>query len=82
MLFTAAGVPAALGAALAAVRSEPLRETAHGALIRVFLGEGNQAEALEQFRSYRAMLQAELGVEPTQRIGALVQNLGRRSTDR
>ena len=69
-------------AALAAVRSEPLRETAHGALIRVFLGEGNQAEALEQFHGYRSLLQAELGLEPTDRIGALVQNLGRRSTDR
>ena len=72
----------ATSAALAAVRSEPLRETAHGALIRVFLGEGNQAEAIEQYRGYRSLLLAEVGLEPTERIGALVQNLGRRSTDR
>ncbi len=68
-------------AALAAIRAEPLRESAHGALIKVFLAEGNQMEALEGFNRYRTMLKAELGLEPTAQLVALVSNLGRRHTD-
>ena len=65
----------ATSAALAAVRAEPLRETAHAALIRVYLAEGNRAEALSAYDSYREMLQKELGLEPTPLIQALVQDL-------
>jgi DNA-binding SARP family transcriptional activator len=65
----------ATGAALAAVKAEPLRETAHAALIRVHLAEGNRAEALAAFERYRTMLQAELGVEPTPLIQALIKDL-------
>lgn len=68
-------------AALAAIRAEPLRESAHGALIKVFLAEGNQMEALEGFNRYRAMLRSELGIEPTAQLTDLVKNLGRRHTD-
>ncbi len=68
-------------AALAAIRAEPLRESAHGALIRVFLAEGNQMEALEAFNRYRGMLKSELGIEPTEQLTNLVSNLGRRRTD-
>ena len=39
----------ALRAALAAVSSEPLRESAHRAVIEVHLAEGNQSEAVRQF---------------------------------
>ncbi len=62
-------------AALAAVRVEPLRESAHAALIRVHLAEGNQSEALRAFEAYRALLKAELGLEPTPRLRQLVQDL-------
>jgi DNA-binding SARP family transcriptional activator len=62
-------------AALAAVKAEPLRETAHAALIRVYLAEGNRAEAIAAFGRYRAMLQAELGLEPSSLIQALVKDL-------
>jgi DNA-binding SARP family transcriptional activator len=55
----------AMSAALAAVRVDPLRESATAALIRVHLVEGNVANALREFRRYRALLQRELGVEPT-----------------
>ena len=65
----------ASGAALAAVKAEPLRETAHAALIRVHLAEGNQAEALAAFQRFRELLQAELGLEPTPLIQALVKDL-------
>lgn len=72
----------AIGAAQAAIRGEPLRETSHAALIRVFLAEGNQTEALGQFERYRTLLNNELSLEPTEQISNLVTNLGRRSTDR
>src|SRR4029077_16722902 len=55
----------AIAAAQAAIRGEPLRETSHAALIRVFLAEGNQAEALGQFERYRTLLNTELSLEPT-----------------
>jgi DNA-binding SARP family transcriptional activator len=62
----------AMGAALSAVRVEPLRESANAAVIRVHLAEGNQADALREFRRYRALLQRELGVEPTTKLFELV----------
>jgi SARP family transcriptional regulator, regulator of embCAB operon len=65
----------AAGAARAAVRAEPLRESAHAALIQVHLDEGNQSEAVRQFTHYRALLHAELGLEPTPRLCRLVQGL-------
>ena len=65
----------AMGAALAAVRTEPLRETARAVVIRVHLAEGNQSEALRAFAAYRAVLQAELGLEPTAKLVGLVGDL-------
>ncbi len=65
----------ATSAALAAVRAEPLRETAYGALIKVYLAEGNRAEALNAYDNYRKMLRAELGLEPTPQITMLIQNM-------
>jgi DNA-binding SARP family transcriptional activator len=65
----------ATSAALAAVKAEPLRETAHAALIRVYLAEGNRAEALAAYEQYRAMLDSELGLEPTALIRSLIEDL-------
>jgi SARP family transcriptional regulator, regulator of embCAB operon len=62
-------------AAGAAVRAEPLRESAHAALIQVHLAEGNQSEAVREFARYRTLLHAELGLEPTPRLRQLVQGL-------
>jgi SARP family transcriptional regulator, regulator of embCAB operon len=62
----------AMSAALAALRVEPLRESANAAVIRVHLAEGNQANAVREFRCYRALLQRELGVEPTPSLFELV----------
>ena len=67
----------AADAAGAAVRAEPLRESAHAALIQVHLAEGNQSEAVRQFTRYRALLHAELGLEPTPRLCRLLQGLHR-----
>ena len=65
----------AAAAALAAVRAEPLRESARAALIRVHMAEGNQSDALGEFERYRVLLHAELGIEPTSRLSQLVGNL-------
>jgi DNA-binding SARP family transcriptional activator len=62
----------AAAAAVAAVRADPLRESGHGALIAVHLAEGNQSEALREFERYRALLLAELGLEPTARLRAML----------
>ncbi len=62
-------------AAGTAVRAEPLRESAHAALIQVHLAEGNQSEAVREFARYQALLHAELGLEPTPRLRQLVQGL-------
>ena len=68
----------AAGAALACVRAEPLRETSRAAVIRVHLAEGNEAEALREFERYRALMQAELGLDPTPRLRGLISHLLKR----
>lgn len=65
----------AANAASAAVGVDPLRESAHAALIKVHLAEGNQSDAVREFTSYRALLHAELGLEPTPQLWRLVQGL-------
>jgi DNA-binding SARP family transcriptional activator len=65
----------ATSAAHAAVKAEPLREASQAALIRVHLAEGNRAEALAAFESYRDLLRVELGLAPTTRIQALIKDL-------
>jgi len=67
----------AAGAALAAVRAEPLRESARAALIRVHIAEGNQAGALAEFERYRVLLHADLALEPTSRLRSLLDELVR-----
>jgi DNA-binding SARP family transcriptional activator len=62
----------AIQAALAAIRLEPLRETAHAALIMAHLAEGNRSEALRQFSRCQDLLAAELGVEPSQAMWQLL----------
>jgi DNA-binding SARP family transcriptional activator len=62
----------ALETALVGMRSEPLRESAHRAVISVHLAEGNTSEALRQFRSYRDLLRAHLGLEPSELITRMI----------
>jgi DNA-binding SARP family transcriptional activator len=60
------GAPAAaINAALLAVRLEPLRESAHRAISHAHLEEGNVAQAVRQFKSYRELLHRELGLLPS-----------------
>jgi DNA-binding SARP family transcriptional activator len=65
----------AVGAACAAVRADPLRESARASLIRVHLAEGNQSEAVREFARYQALLHVDLGLEPTVRLRQLIDGL-------
>jgi DNA-binding SARP family transcriptional activator len=63
----------AIEAAYAAVRTEPLRESAHRTVVRVHLAEGNVGEAVRAYASFRDLLTVELGVPPTAQMDALVR---------
>jgi len=67
----------ALEAAYAAVRADPLRESAHRTVVRVHLAQGNLAEALRAYEFFRAMVEDELGVPPTEQMTRLVQDIAR-----
>ncbi len=71
----------AVQAAYAAVRDEPLRESAHRAVVRVHLAEGNLVEALRAYRSFRDALDRELGVRPTRQMEELMLSGPRRTAD-
>src|SRR5205814_8242876 len=64
----------AIEAALAAVRLEPLRESATRALIAAYLAEHNIVEAVRHFESFRAGLTSELGVQPTMELERLIRS--------
>jgi DNA-binding SARP family transcriptional activator len=57
---------------LAAVSSEPLRDSAHRLLVRAHLCEGNLSEALRQYRAYADSLARELRVRPSQAMERLI----------
>jgi DNA-binding SARP family transcriptional activator len=62
----------AVAAGLAAVESEPLRESAHRAVIVAHLAAGNRADALRQYRRYASVLESELRLEPSADMRAIV----------
>jgi DNA-binding SARP family transcriptional activator len=62
----------AIEVGLAAVKGEPLRESAHRTLIRAHLAEGNVCEAVREFNLYRDLLKGELGLEPTEAFRQLL----------
>jgi DNA-binding SARP family transcriptional activator len=64
----------AVDAAMVAIGAEPLRETAHLALMRAHRAEGNWVEVRRSYQVYRDLLWRELGVEP----GRAVTELARR----
>jgi Bacterial transcriptional activator domain len=55
----------AIEAAFAAIAEEPLRESAHAALIDTFLAERNVAQARHQLDRYAALLWSELAIKPS-----------------
>jgi DNA-binding SARP family transcriptional activator len=62
----------ALDTAFEAVRHEPLRESAHRAVILIHLAEGNFAEALREYERFRDLLIGQLGVEPSPDLARLI----------
>ena len=62
-------------AAIAAIHADPLRESAARVLIRSHVAAGNRSEALRQFRSFRARLVREIGLEPSPQLLQLVRAL-------
>jgi DNA-binding SARP family transcriptional activator len=65
----------ALQAGLLSVAGEPLRESAHRALVRLHLADGNVAEAVREYRLYRRLLREHLGIEPSERMKGLIRGL-------
>lgn len=63
----------AMEAALAATLSDPLRESARRLVIRIQLGEGNLASAIQAYEDYRSLLDLEIGVEPSAAMQALIR---------
>jgi len=62
----------AMDVALEAVRGEPLRESAHRAVIKVSLAEGNRADAVRHYRLFAAMLYRQLGLRPSKQTDDLL----------
>ena len=65
----------AMRAARAAIRNEPLRETAHVALVRLHIVDGNHGEAMRAFQLFRTALAEAMDVEPSASLLALVRSL-------
>lgn len=77
-LVAAGRVARAVEAGLAAVQAEPLRESAHRALIRAYLAEGNACEAVRQFCTCRDLLERELAVAPSALLTAIMDGVTER----
>ena len=65
----------AVDAAMMAVSVEPLRESAHRALIKVHLAEGNAGEAVRRYRLYEKLAAHELGVAPSAMMRSLLEGI-------
>ncbi len=74
-LTTAGRHGEAVAAGLAAVRAEPLRESAHRVLIDAHLAAGNRAAAQHQYEQCRCTLLEELGLEPSDTLRSLLPNM-------
>ncbi|HVQ19218.1 MAG TPA: BTAD domain-containing putative transcriptional regulator, partial [Actinomycetes bacterium] len=62
----------ALNVALETVRVDPLRESAHRAVVAVHLAENNVVEAVRHYRGFRNLLLGELGIEPSPEFTAML----------
>ena len=71
-LLEAASYAEAAEAALAVIATDPLRESAHRALIRVHLAEGNIGEALRQYAFFRRLSTQLLGLDPSPEMEQLM----------
>jgi DNA-binding SARP family transcriptional activator len=77
-LLRAGQVVWAMESAMASVRAEPLRESAHHAVLAVHVACGNADEARRYYDQVSRMLRAELDVEPSERLRRLALQAARR----
>jgi DNA-binding SARP family transcriptional activator len=75
-LAAAGRLDEALAAGLWAVAGDPLRESAHRALVRAHLADGNIGEAIRQYRLCERLLRDQLGIEPSPRTQWLMREVG------
>jgi LuxR family maltose regulon positive regulatory protein len=54
---------------------DPLQEDTHRLLMRLYWETGQRAQALRQYRTYRDLLQRELGIEPLEETQELYQRI-------
>ena len=74
-LTAAARFAPAMEVALAAVKQDPLRESAHRAVINVHLAEGNRAEAVRHRNLYLRLLREGSDLDPSPRLDDLLGEL-------
>ena len=74
-LTAAARYGSAVLAGLAAVRREPLRESAHRALMKVHLAEGNAGQAISQYQQYEKIAARDLGAGPSAMMRSLLNGI-------
>jgi len=72
-LLVAGRLPLAMEAAYASITAEPLRESAHRALIVALLAAGNRWEALRQYERFGELLADALGLRPSGDLRTLVE---------
>jgi DNA-binding SARP family transcriptional activator len=65
----------AVDAAHVAIAGDPLRESAHRALVRIHLAEGNVGEAIRQYDVFRGLVRERLGLEPSARMRELMDSI-------
>jgi DNA-binding SARP family transcriptional activator len=64
----------ALQACLTVIRSEPLSERAHRALVKLHLMQGNRGQAVRQYNAFRQLIDRELGTQPSPAMEALLRS--------
>jgi DNA-binding SARP family transcriptional activator len=75
--FLAAGrIAEAIDTAFASIDIEPLRESAHLALIEAHIADGNRAEAAHQAERVKILLRDELGISPSTQFQQRLETLG------
>jgi len=74
-LVRAGRLSEALDAGLLSVAGEPLRESAHRAVVQVHLKDGNHGEALRQYCLCRRLFRDRLGIEPSEQMRNLFDGL-------
>lgn len=74
-LGAAGAYGAAVDAGLACVAAEPLRESAHRALMTIHLAQGNSGEAMRQYGLYSRLALDALGVAPSAEMQRMLRAL-------